>query len=142
MSDWDRHLQLARSGLAPAMPLVGDWIGEGRAHGEAVTASLRVRSVLSDTQLELWERVGDHEDVCFYRFDVGSGQLRVVHLMAGAVADHAVEASPDGLVWVTPPSVPAVVWSLRVTGAGEELRSEVFWPDQRVAEVEILYRRG
>lgn len=147
MSDWEQRLALARSGLAPAMAWVGEWRGEGTAHGEPVEATLRVRAVLGDTQIEVWERVAPlagaagepHEDVCSYRFDVGTAQVRVVHLMAPAlVAEYAVELSLDGVVWVTPPNTPAVVWSQ----VGETLQSEVYWPDQRVPEVRIVYRRA
>lgn len=142
MKEADPELLKAQSGIAPALALVGDWVGAGQAHGEPITATLKVRSVLSDTQVEVWERVGEgdeaHEDVCFYRFDVASGQIRVLHLMAPAlVTEYAVEVVPDGLVWVTPPKSPAVLWTLR----GAELVSEVIWPDQRVAEVKLRYRR-
>jgi len=142
VSSADPNLLVARAGIAPAMALIGDWVGVGQAHGEPITATLKVRSVLSDTQVEVWERVGEgpdaHEDVCFYRFDVASGQIRVLHLMAPAlVAEYAVEVAPDGLVWVTPPKTPAVLWTMQ----GVELVSEVIWPDQRVAEVTLRYRR-
>jgi hypothetical protein len=142
MKEADPALLRAQSGIAPAMVLIGDWIGTGQAHGEPITATLKVRSVLSDTQVEVWERVGvgddAHEDVCFYRFDAGSGQIRVLHLMSpAAVAEYAVEVAADGLVWVTPPKSPAVLWTLQ----GAELVSEVIWPDQRVAEVKLRYRR-
>ncbi len=147
MTDWDRARALAQSGLAPALALVGRWEGDGIAHGEAVRGVLTVRAVLDATHIEVWERleplvaggsVVAHEDVCFYRYDVASAQIRVLHLMAPAVVtEYAVEASMDGLVWVTPPNAPSVVWNLR----GEALESEVYWPDQRVPEVRIAYRR-
>lgn len=140
MPDWEQQGRLSRAGLAPALVLVGDWVGDGHAHGEPVVATLTVRAVLGGTQIEVWERVGEHEDVCFYRFDAATGQLRVLHLMAPAlVAEYPVEASVDGLVWVTPPSTPAVVWSY--DPLGDALVSEVYWPDQRVAEVRIRYGR-
>ena len=149
MSDWGQRLELARQGLAPALSWVGDWVGEGQAHGEPVTATLSVRAVLDGTQLEVWERVTPtsaepHEDVCFYRYDVGTAQIRVVHLMAPAlVAEYGVELAvgADGtaqVVWITPANAPAVVWS----DAGNALISEVYWPDQRVAEVRVTYRRA
>lgn len=142
MSDWEARFAQARAGVAPALALVGDWQGEGHAHGDPIRATLRVRSVLADTQIEVWERVGEgadaHEDVCFYRYDPDRAELRVLHLMAPAeVAEHAVEPTGSGFVWVTPPSAPAVVWTLQ----GAELVTEVVWPDQRVAEVRIVYRR-
>lgn len=138
--DWERQFVVARSGLAPALVLVGGWSGEGIAHGEPVTAALDVRAVLQGTSIEVQERVGDHEDVCYYRFDASTGQLRVLHLMAPAIVnEYAVEPSLDGLVWVTPPSAPAVVWSY--DPLGDVLTSEVYWPDQRSPEVRIRYRR-
>lgn len=138
MSDaWDDRLAACRARLAPALALEGTWHGEGHAHGEPVTARLSVRPILGGTALEVWERVGDHEDLSLYRFDVDVNQLEVLHLMEGVLAQHPVELTPDGLVWVTPPSQPAVVWSLR----GDTVISEVIWPGQRVAEVQIRYRR-
>jgi hypothetical protein len=135
---WDAQLALMRARLAPALLLVGEWVGEGHAHGEPVTARLRVRPILGDTVLEVWEKVGEHEDLSLYRFDPADNQLKVLHLMEGATAEHPVELTPDGLVWVTPPQEPAVVWS-RV---GADVLSEVVWPGQRVAEVQVRYRRG
>lgn len=136
---WDTRVVLVRAELAPAAMLVGEWIGEGHAHGEPVVATLRVRSILADTMIEVWERVGDHEDLSIYRYDPELAQLRVLHLMAGAlVAEHAVEPMIDGFVWVTPPREPAVEWVLQ----GSDLRCDVVWPGQRVAEVSIRYRRA
>ena len=99
MLDWDARVRLAQNGLAPALVLVGEWEGVGLAHGEPITASLAVRLVLGATQIEVWEQVGAHEDVCFYRFDVATGQLRVLHLMEPAlVAEYPVEISSEGIV--------------------------------------------
>jgi hypothetical protein len=135
---WEARLALARERLAPALIMTGTWAGDGHAHGEPVTASLRVRPVLGDTVLEVWEQVGEHEDLSLYRFDPDDGQLKVLHLMAGALAEHPVELTPDGMVWVTPPDQPSVVWTL----LGADLQSEVVWPGQRVAEVLLRYRRA
>ena len=134
----DGQLALSRARLAPALLLVGEWVGEGHAHGEPVVATMRVRLILGDTVLEVWERVGDHEDLSLYRYDPADQQRQVLHLMAGALAEHPVELTPDGLVWVTPPHEPAVVWSI----AGADVVSEVVLPGQRVAEVRLRYRRG
>ena len=137
---WERQFEVARAGLGPALALLGQWSGEGHAHGEPVTATLSVRAVLEGTQIEVIERVGEHSDLCFYRFDAGTGQLRVLHLMAPAlVAEYPVDTTPTGLVWVTPPKVPAVVWSY--DPLSDVLTSEVYWPDQRLAEVGVRYRR-
>lgn len=139
MSDgWDLQLANCRAQIAPALILAGDWVGEGHAHGEPVTARLRVRPILDATAVEVWETVGDHSDLCIYRYDVDSGQLEVVHLMAGAFARYPVEASAEGMEWVTGPETPSVVWTLR----GDTLTSEVVWPGQRIAEVMIRYRRA
>lgn len=139
--DWERQFELARAGLAPAGVLVGDWVGVGHAHGEPVTATLQVRPVLDGTQLQVLEQVGAHQDISFYRFDVATGQLRVVHLMAPAlVAEYAVELTGDGLVWVTAPTAPTVVWTYDPLGGA--VTSEVYWPDQRVAEVKLRYTRA
>ena len=135
---WEERLAACRARLAPALALVGDWLGEGQAHGEPVTAALRVRAILDGTALEVWERVADHEDLCVYRWDPDTAQLEVVHFYAGALAPHPVEETPDGLHWVTPPGQPGVVWSVR----GANVVSEVIWPGQRVAEVRVTYRRA
>ena len=135
---WDLRLAVCRQRLAPALALAGDWVGEGQAHGDPVTASLRVRPILGGTALEVWERVGDHEDLCVYRWDADISQLEVVHFMEGSLAQHPVELTPDGMVWVTAPGQPGVVWSLQ----GATAVSEVIWPGQRVAEVRIVYRRA
>lgn len=136
---WETRLLRTREMLDPVRFLGGDWIGEGQAHGEPITATMAVRSVLGDTMIEVRETVGEHTDVAYYRFDVDTGQHRVLHLMAGAmVEDHAVELLPDGFVWVTPPTTPAVEWRLD----GEGLRCDVVWPGQRVAEVSVRYRRA
>lgn len=135
---WSERLAGCRERLLPALALAGDWVGEGQAHGEPVTATLRVRPILGDTALEVWERVADHEDLCVYRWNPDSGQLEVVHFYAGAIAQHPVEVTPDGLHWVTPPGQPGVVWTVR----GASVVSEVVWPGQRVAEVRVTYRRA
>lgn len=138
MDAWEARRSVARAGLAPALLLLGEWAGEGLAHGEPVQATLRVRAVLDGTQIEVWERVGEHEDVCYYRFDVGTGQIRVLHLMAPAmVAEYAVEVALGAIEWVTPPNVPGVVCS----ADGDGLLTEVWWPDAKAPEVRIRYRR-
>lgn len=138
MSDWENTLAACRDQLAPALFLAGDWVGEGHAHGEPVTATLRVRPILDATAVEVWETVGGHTDLSIYRFDPDAGHLEVLHLMPGALARHPVEASAEGLEWVTGPSAPSVLWTLR----GDTLTSEVIWPRQRIAEVLVRYRRA
>ncbi|MFZ5475426.1 MAG: hypothetical protein ACOZNI_01515 [Myxococcota bacterium] len=139
MADWEARLARVKAELAPALALAGEWVGEGQAHGDPIVAQLRVRPILDGTMLEVWERVGEHEDLSIYRFDVDTGQLRVLHLMAGAVvAEHPVEVVPGALVWVTPPKEPAVEWTVE----GDTLRCEVIWPGQRIAEVSVRYRRA
>ncbi|MES2639577.1 MAG: hypothetical protein V4850_08825 [Myxococcota bacterium] len=139
---WEARLAAARDRLAPALLLAGEWVGEGHAHGEPVTGRLRVRPILDGTALEVWEQVGGHEDLCVYRYDADNQQLEVVHLMPGALAIHPVELTLDGLVWVTPPSQPTVVWTNRGTVGGTPVvDSEVVWPGQRIAEVKLTYRR-
>lgn len=135
---WELRLATARERLAPALLLAGDWVGDGHAHGEPVSARLRVRPILDGTALEVWEKVGDHEDLCVYRYDPDAGQLEVIHFMAGSLSQYPVELTPDGLVWITPPSQPAVVW----TNRGVTVESEVVWPGQRIAEVKLTYRRS
>lgn len=140
MSDgWELRLSLQRAALAPVLGLTGRWQGQGEAHGEPVTSELVIRPILQGTIIEVRERTGEHEDLCFYRWEVERGEIRVLHLMAGSVREYPVEQGPEGLIWVTPPTEPAVEWSLR--GAG--LRQEVVWPDRETApEVWIDYARA
>ena len=135
--EWEARLERARRALAPALTLVGDWIGSGTAHGDAVTASMHVQSILGKTVLKVWERVAEHEDLSLYRFDPDDGLFKVVHLMAGHSSEYPVEWTGTGLVWVTPPAVPAVEWIVE----GAALRSIVLWPGAPSPEVEIRYER-
>jgi hypothetical protein len=135
---WDARLAICRARLAPALFLAGEWVGKGQAHGEPIEARLRVRAILNDTALEVWERVGDHEDLSIYRFEPDLAQLEVLHLMEGVLAHHPVEVTAEGMVWVTPPGQPAVAWTFR----GDTVESEVVWSGQRIAEVRIVYRRA
>jgi hypothetical protein len=135
---WESRLALCRARLAPALALTGEWVGQGLAHGEPITARLRVRPILGDTVVEVWEKVGAHEDLSLYRFEPDTGQLEVLHLMEGRLEQHPVELTPDGMVWVSLPGQPAVVFSL----VGDTVVSEVVWSGQRVPEVRIVYRRA
>ncbi len=134
---WEARLATVRQQIAPALAMVGIWEGDGQAHGAPITGSLHVRAILGGTAVEVWERVGDHEDLSLYRFEPEDGQIRVLHAMEGQFTEHPVELLPGALVWVTPPSQPSVVWTL----AGAELVCEVVWPGQRVPEVSLRYRR-
>jgi hypothetical protein len=137
--EWDAKCARVRAEIAPVAVVEGRWIGRGQAHGEPLRGELRIRRVLGDSMVEVWERVGDHEDLCFYRYDVDTKQLRVLHLMDGAVvAEHPIETTSDGLVWVTPPDQPAVEWRFD----GTDLRCDVVWPGRRVAEVSMRYTRA
>lgn len=134
--EWEQRLEKARAGLAPLRGLCGDWEGTGTAHGAPITSALRVRERLD--MIEAHEQTGDHEDICFYRFDPEQGQLRVLHLMAGAtIEEHPIEPTDSGFVWVTPPLSPAVDWSRTADG----WRCEVVWPGRRRPEVVVVYRR-
>lgn len=125
--------------LAPVSALLGRWVGEGHAHGEPASGTLELRAILDGTVVEARESVGAHEDLCLYRWDAASGQLRVLHAMAGEpFAEHPVELLPGGLCWVTPPGHPAVEWWLD----GGALRCDVTWPGADTAEVSIRYTRA
>lgn len=135
-AEWTARLARCRQQLAPVAALVGEWEGRGQAHGEPQTGRLRLRLLLDDTVVEVAEQVGEHEDLCFYRWDDGLRQLRVLHLMAGDSAEHAVELTAAGLVWVSPPGHPAVEWSF-----DGELRCDVTWPGRKAPEVSMRYRQ-
>lgn len=134
---WEARLADAKAQIAPVTMLVGEWVGRGQAHGEPTEGRLRVRMILNDSMVEVWERVGDHEDLCIYRYDPDLQQIRVLHLMEGATAEHAVELVAMGLVWVTPSEHPAVEWRM----VGDRLECDVVWPGRKVAEVSMTYRR-
>ena len=138
---WELRLRMQRAALAPVLVLAGRWRGRGEAHGEPVVSELVIRPVLDGTMIEARERTGDHEDICFYRWEVERQQIWVLHLMPGAAREYPVEQTADGLIWVTPPEEPAVEWSVR--GAG--LRQEVIWPEAGAGagqpEVWIEYAR-
>ena len=139
MTDWEAQVARARAEVAPARLLEGSWVGRGLAHGEPVSATLEVRAILDGTVVEARERVGEHEDLCLYRWDAETRQLRVLHVQPGAVVDdHPVEVLPPAaLVWVTGPLAPAVEW----TFDGQTLRSAVTWPGAAAPEVLLAYRR-
>jgi hypothetical protein len=135
--DWALHVAECRERLAFATALLGEWVGRGTAHEAEVEAALGLRLVLDGTAIEARERVGDHEDLCLYRWDADERRYVVHHFMAGAAALHAVELTPRGMVWVTPPFSPAVEWWVD----GEDLRCDVVWPQGGEPEVAIRYRR-
>jgi hypothetical protein len=103
---------------------------EGHLVGEAI---------LDGSFVEVRERSPGHEDRCLYRFEVEDGSLRVLHLLAGAtLREYPVEATPGGLVWITPPGEPSVEWSF----SADELRCDVTWPDEAESEVRMIWRRA
>jgi hypothetical protein len=136
---WEARVALARAGVAPAAALAGRWVGRGTAHGEPVEALLEVRLLLDGSVVEARERVADHEDLCLYRYDVETGQLRVLHVQAGGLfEDHPVELTPGALVWVTGPTAPAVEWS----ADGVTLSCAVIFPGSSGPDVLVRYRRA
>lgn len=137
MTPWDRRIQTMRASIAPLLELCGRWQGEGEAHGEKVSSLLLIQPSFDATMLELREQTGDHQDLCYYRWEPDEGAFRVLHLMPGSVREYPVETTLEGFIWVTPPAEPAVEWLRRGTG----LRQEVTWPDAEVPEVWLEYRR-
>lgn len=136
---WEARCALARAGVAPAAALAGRWIGAGTAHGEPVEARLEVRLLLDGSVVEARERVADHEDLCLYRYDVDTAQLRVLHVQAGGLfEDHPVELVLGGLLWVTGPSAPAVEWSTD----GASVVCAVIFPGSDQPDVHVRYRRA
>ena len=133
---WKQRLSLMRGALAPLAPFLGEWVGEGKAHGESVQSLLRVRPILEGTMIEIQEVTGDYTDLCFYRWEPESGFL-VLHLMAGQGREYPVEPTGTGFVWVTGMQEPAVEWIQQ----GEEIRQEVLWPEAEAPEVFVQYRR-
>jgi hypothetical protein len=138
MSPWERKLALIRGALAPVGVLVGRWEGEGIAHGEPVCSILEIRFAFSGTFIEVREKTGEHEDLCFYRFEPGIG-YSAIHLMEGSFREVAVELLPTGgLEWVTGPMEASVIWEV----VGETLVQEVIWPEGEGPEVRVVYRRA
>lgn len=138
---WELRLRLQRAALAPVAAISGRWQGRGQAHGEPVTSALSIRPVLDGTMIEVRERTGEgegaHEDICYYRWEIERQEIRVLHLLPGAIREYPVEQTPEGLIWVTPPEEPAVEWAVR----GATLRQEVVWPEAGAPEVWIDYHR-
>jgi hypothetical protein len=137
MNPWDRRVATMRGALAPMMDLCGRWEGEGQAHGSPISSILIIQPAFDATMLMLTERTGEHEDLCYYRWDPDEGAFRVLHLMVASVREYPVEATGEGFIWVTPPSEPSVEWLRR----GEGLRQEILWPDSEEPEVWLEYRR-
>ncbi|GDX79855.1 hypothetical protein LBMAG42_16660 [Deltaproteobacteria bacterium] len=138
VNDWEARLTRTRAEAAVFGPFVGEWVGEGAAHGEPASGELRGEAILDGSFVEVRERSSNHEDRCLYRFDPEDGCMRVTHFFAGAsVREYAVERTERGLVWVTPPLEPAVEW---VFGP-DELVCEVTWPGTPVPEVRMIWKR-
>jgi hypothetical protein len=116
---------------------VGEWAGEGVAHGEPIAARMMARPLLDGSFVEVRELGDGHEDRCFYRFEPEDGTLRVLHLLPGAtMREYPVERTADGLVWITPPSEPAVEWRFYA----DRLECDVIWPGEAEPEVRMVWR--
>lgn len=117
---------------------LGEWAGQGTAHGEPVSARMMARALLDGSFVEVRELGDAHEDRCFYRFEPEDGSLRVLHLLPGAtVREYPLERTPEGLVWVTPPGEPAVEWRF----FADRLECDVTWPGELAPEVRMVWRR-
>ena len=137
MTPWERELLVQQNALSPMKLLEGRWIGEGEAHEQSIISQLSIQFVLNHTLVEVREKTGAHEDICFYRFVPGSGYM-VTHLMPGAIREHPVELLPTGgLEWVSGPAEPSVIWEIK----GACLVQEVIWPGEARPEVRVVYRR-
>jgi hypothetical protein len=135
---WRERVRRTVAEAAAFEPFVGEWVGEGVAHGEPTVGRLMARPLLDGSFVEVRELGDDHEDRCFYRFEPEDGSLRVVHLLPGAtMREYPVERTPDGLVWITPPGEPAVEW--RFTAGC--LECDVTWPGAAGPEVRMVWRR-
>ncbi len=136
---WESRLARTRAEAGRFAPFLGEWVGGGEAHGTATGGTLCGAAILDGSIVEVNERTGEHEDRSFYRFDPDNGGFSVLHMMAGAhLREYPVEFTATGLVWVTPPSEPAVEWTFSAT----ELVCEVTWPGDEQPEVRVRWRRS
>ena len=145
-ASWQQRESETRQQLAAVSFLVGEWIGEGVADGQPIRGHLRAALALGDTFLEVRETLTrpdgtlDHEDICFYRYDVTQQQLRVLQMVQPAwTAERPVVVLREGgLRWFDGPLGPQV--SIRPIDAG--LQVTVRLPDASEPIVQLRYRHA
>ncbi len=136
--EWQSRVERTVREAGAFQAFVGEWTGEGVAHGEPTSARMMARPLLDGSFVEVRELGDDHEDRCFYRFEIEDGSLRVMHLLPGAtVREYPVELTPEGLVWVTSPLEPSVEWRF----FADRLECDVLWPGASEPDVRMVWRR-
>lgn len=142
---WTLQGQKADAGLAPVRCLLGEWIGEGQCHGEAVTGRMLGSAVIDGSWIEVEETLFGvdgsvvHTDRSLYRFNVESEALEAIQLFERAsMSTSLVEPTEDGFRWVTGPGAP----QLRFVIEGDRLRYTVILPDEDAPAAEMTYKRA
>ena len=130
---WEQRGTAARNGLNALRFLLGEWTGHGESDGVEVTGTCLVRAVLSNTFVQVDEKLFDasgtiiHEDLCFYRFEPTDGRIHLTPMMAHAWStERSVEVLPDesGIRWFDGPFSPIV----KLIKSPSGFRSEVWLP--------------
>lgn len=143
--DWDEQGKAAHAGLEPLRFLIGEWVGRGESHGDAVNGVLSVQPLLDGSWLQAAERMNDsdgnqvHSDLAFYRFDAEADALEVLQLFDhGHRMNTPVEMTDNGFRWVTGPGGPKLVFAFD-SGA---LTYTVILPGEQAPAVQMTYKRA
>lgn len=144
--EWQQRFEDARQRLAPLSFLVGRWSGVGHSHGAPMTGQLIAEWVLSETVLQVRERlfdeqgIIDHEDLTFYHYKRPDQKIWVQQMTAPALfSERPVLLLEDGSVrWYEGPVGPKVF--LRPAGA-DGLTIEVFLPLAETPALTMRYHR-
>ena len=80
---WTIQGQQADAGLAPVRCIIGEWIGEGYCHGEAVTGRMHGAAVIDGSWIEVEETLigadgSVHRINSLYRFNVEAEALEAI----------------------------------------------------------------
>lgn len=142
---WTIQGQQADAGLAPVRCIIGEWIGEGYCHGEAVTGRMHGAAVIDGSWIEVEETLigadGSvvHTDRSLYRFNVEAEALEAIQLFERAsMTTSLVESMDDGFRWITGPGAP----QLRFFVEGDRLRYTVILPGEDAPAAEMTYKRA